>query len=142
MRSRNESSYPDEPYRFTEGMIHCETDGEGKIFYLNRRFAIVTGYEKSELIGKRCDKLLLAVNPRKVLAQIENRIAENKMWEGLLRFSRKDGRYFWADTQVSPLDQQNGESRIAYIGRPADPEEIADKEREFKTLIMEEKARN
>jgi PAS domain S-box-containing protein len=142
MQSQGTSSNTANSYRFTEGMIHCERGEDGRIVYVNQRFALLSGYEKGELIGKRCDKLLLSVNPKTVLSRIERRISESKRWEGLLRFLRKDGRYFWADTQVTPLGLQNREKRIAYIGRPADPDEVREKEREFELLIMEEKARN
>jgi aerotaxis receptor len=129
-------------YLFHQGMIHCETDKEGRITYTNHRFALMSGYEKEELMGKPCVKLLLATIPKTVLDRATQRVVAGKVWEGLLRFSRKDGRYFWADTQIAPLLKKEVLNGFAYIGRPADPAEIRERELEFKRLIMEEKARN
>ena len=142
MRNLQSTEDRDNLYFFSKGMIHCETDEKGRIIYTNQRFALMSGYEKEELMGKSCIDLLLSTNPKSILDRATERAKEGKVWEGLLRFLRKDGRLFWADTQLSPLPQENAVQGFAYIGRPADPTEIRERELEFKRLIMEEKARN
>ena len=124
-------------YRFSEGMIHCETDLEGRVTYVNHRLCRNAGYEKSELLGKRCDRLLLSTTPKEIREKIRHRTLKGKIWEGLLRYQRKDGRLFWADTQVSPLKEGEETVGLAYIGRPAAPDEIVEKELEFKAKIQE-----
>jgi PAS domain S-box-containing protein len=135
MKIHRQREHHETTHLFSKGLIHCDTDEEGKIVYINHRFTLITGYEKEELIGKSCDKLLLATNPQKIRDHIIQRIRAGKSWEGLLRFSRKDGRYFWADTQVSPLLKGEGTRHVAYLGRPADPEEIRERELELKRMI-------
>jgi len=131
----------DELYRFTEGMIHCDTDLEGKVIYVNHRLCRNSGYEKSELLGKKCERILLSTTPREIRDRIWDRVLEGRIWEGLLRYQRKDGRLFWAYTQVSPLTEGEETVGLAYIGRPAAPDEIVEKELEFKAKSIQEKAR-
>ncbi|WP_292658849.1 PAS domain-containing protein [Nitratifractor sp.] len=131
----------EELYRFTEGMIHCETDREGRVIYVNKRLCRHSGYEKSEFLGKRCDKILLAGTPREILDQIRLRVVEGRGWEGLLRYQRKDGRHFWAYSQASALTQKGETVGIAIIGRPASPEDVAKIELEFEIKSIQEKAR-
>ena len=127
----------DKLYRFTEGMIHCDTDLEGRVIYVNHRLCRNSGYEKSELLGKKCEKILFSTTPREIRDRIRDRVLEGRIWEGLLRYQRKDGRLFWAYTQVSPLTEGEETVGLAYIGRPAAPDEIVEKELEFKAKIQE-----
>ena len=128
-------------YRFTEGMIHCETDLEGKVTYVNHRLCRNSGYEKSELLGQKCERILLSTTPEEIRSRIRDRVLGGKIWDGLLRYQRKDGRLFWAHTQVSPLMKGDEAVGLAYLGRPADPDEIIEKELEFKAKSIQEKAR-
>ena len=105
--------------------------------YVNHRLCRNAGYEKSELLGKRCDRLLLSTTPEEIREKIRHRALKGKIWEGLLRYRRKDGRHFWANTQVSPLKEGEEPIGLAYIGRPAAPDEIDEKELEYKAKIKE-----
>ena len=131
----------EELYRFTNGVILCEADLEGRVTYVNNRLCRHSGYEKYEFLGKDCNKILLSRTPKEIREDIRHRILEGKTWEGLLRYQRKDGRPYWARTQVSPLRKGKETVGLAYIGRPAHPDEIAKKELEYELKFIQKKAR-
>jgi len=128
-------------YRFTTGLLHCETDQEGKVVYVNQQLCRHSGYEKSEFLGKRCDKILFSGTPKETLDQIRRHVLKGRDWEGLLRYQRKDGRHFWAYTQASIRKKEGKSVGIAFIGRPAASDEITKKELEFEIQSIQEKAR-
>jgi aerotaxis receptor len=131
----------DEEYRFTQGIILSETDPQGIITYANRRFCQISGYERSELIGKNHNIIRHPEMPKEVFRQMWRTIQEGKSWEGVIKNLRKDGRYYWVHTHIDPL--RNGEEIRGYVAvrRPADPDEIQEAELQYKALLIQEKAR-
>jgi len=129
----------DEEYRFTEGVIVSETDKEGIITYVNRRFCHITGYDKEELLGRNHNIIRHPDMPKEVFRQMWSTIQSGKAWEGMLKNLRKDGRFFWVYTYIRP-EIRNGEI-VGYIAarRPADAEEIAEAELKYKTMRIKRK---
>jgi len=127
---------------FTEGILHCEMDEKGMIRYTNKQFRIVSGYEKSELIGKPCETLLLGSTPEGVRQELWSRLRHGRTWEGLLRFLHKGGGEFWAFVQAHPPTAETATENYVFLGRPASADEIAEKTVEYIAKSIQEKARN
>jgi aerotaxis receptor len=131
----------DEEYRFTQGVIISETDLRGIITYANRRFCQVSGYDRSELVGKNHNIIRHPDMPKEVFRKMWQTIQEGKSWEGVIKNLRKDGRYYWVHTHIEP--QWEGDEITGYIAvrRTADPDEIAEAALQYKALLIQEKAR-
>jgi aerotaxis receptor len=140
MRQKDQRVFNEE-YRFTGGVILSETDTRGIIIYANRRFCQISGYERRELIGKNHNIIRHPDMPKEVFRRLWQTIQEGKSWEGVIKNLRKDGRFFWVHTHIEPL-REGGEIRgYVAVRRPADPDEIAEAELQYKTLLIQEKAR-
>ena len=46
--------------------------------------------------------------PKAAFAQMWKTLQSGAMWHGLVKNLRKDGRYYWVDTEVTPTYDENG----------------------------------
>jgi aerotaxis receptor len=130
-----------EEYRFSRGVIISETDPHGIITYVNRRFCQISGYDRSELIGKNHNIIRHPEMPRAVFRELWSTIERGETWEGFIKNLRKDGRFYWVHTHIEPLYQDGKISGYVAIRRPADPDEIVEAELKYKAQLIQEKAR-
>ncbi|MGM0533152.1 MAG: PAS domain-containing protein [Campylobacterota bacterium] len=93
----------DEEYTFDHTIIVSETDTKGKITYANRKLAIISGYDKKELIGKPHNVLRHPDMPKEVFHDMWTTIKAGKEWSGLVKNLRKDGRYYWVHQFIKPI---------------------------------------
>lgn len=84
------------------------TDVEGKIEYVNPRFAQVTGYVLEEIFGKTPRILKSGEMALQEYERLWKTIAAGKEWRGEIHNRKKDGELFWALTSISPITDQNG----------------------------------
>ena len=93
----------DEEYTFIDGVIMSETDIKGIITYANRKFCEVSGYDKKELKGKNHNIIRHPDMPEAAFKQLWNTITEGKEWTGIVKNLRKDGKYYWVHSFISPI---------------------------------------
>ena len=99
----------DKEYFFDDNVIISQTDLKGVITYANRVFIQVCGYNKDELIGKPHNILRHPDMPKEVLQKMWQTIQNGQVWNGLIKNLRKDGLYYWVDTEILPLKNDEGE---------------------------------
>jgi len=83
------------------------TDLEGNIISVNDNFCKVSGYEREELIGVNKRILNSGEHDKKLFKNMWNTIINGEHWRGELRNKRKNGDYFWVDTAISPVLDDN-----------------------------------
>lgn len=85
------------------------TDHQGVIEYVNEKFCKITGYSRTESIG-RCIDMLGPTQPSngsETLTWDRNCLQNN--WEGDLLSLKKDGTSFWSATTISAVFDKNNE---------------------------------
>ncbi len=101
--------YPvDEEYFFDGRAIVSETDLKGIITFANRRFCEISGYSAEELVGEAHNIIRHPDMPKAAFAQLWKTILSGTIWHGLVKNLRKDGKYYWVDTEVSPIYDTDG----------------------------------
>ncbi len=93
----------DEEYAFVDGVIMSETDLKGIITYANRKFCEVAGYDKKELKGKNHNIIRHPDMPKAAFKQLWDTIKKGQDWTGIVKNLRKDGKYYWVHSFVSPI---------------------------------------
>ncbi len=85
------------------------TDHEGVIEYVNEKFCKITGYSRSESIGRCIDMLgpTQLSNTSEALSWDRSCLQNN--WEGDLLSLKKDGTHFWSATTISAVFDKNNE---------------------------------
>jgi len=94
--------------------IISKTDLKGIITYVNTPFAKLTGYSKEELVGKPHNIIRHPDMPKSIFKELWETIEKNEKWRGFIKNLRKDGKYYWAETFIEPIFDENG-VKIGYI---------------------------
>ncbi len=99
-----------------EGIMITST--AGKINYANRSFEKMSGYLKSELIGKDATIFVHDDESKYTHEKIWDFVKENRIWKGELPIKRKDISVFFSETSVIPIEEKSGvKSRCLWIQR-------------------------
>jgi aerotaxis receptor len=99
----------DEEYTIDSNVIISQTDINGVITYANRAFCKVSGYTVDELIGKPHNIIRHPDMPIGIYVKLWETISGGQAWNGLVKNRRKDGKYYWVDTEILPVLDDNGE---------------------------------
>ena len=93
----------DKEYTFEEGLIVSSTDLKGIITYANRKFCEIAGYTKEELIGKNHNIVRHSDMSKVAFRELWDTIQAGKEWTGIVKNLRKDGRYYWVYSHITPI---------------------------------------
>lgn len=80
----------------------------GVIIFANDNFKGTTGYEKEELLGMRISTIGKAILPEAFYDSIREVIFKGKIWRGEMKSLKKNGEFFWVDTTIIPLKNEEG----------------------------------
>lgn len=129
----------DEEFSFEGRAIVSETDTEGVITFVNRKFCEISGYTAQELLGQPHNILRHPDMPKTIFAEIWKTLHAGITAHIVIKNLRKDGKFFWVDTQISPV--YNDDSMlVGYIAarKPVATSDIQEKADAYKKLIDQE----
>jgi diguanylate cyclase (GGDEF)-like protein/PAS domain S-box-containing protein len=84
------------------------TDFDGNITYVNPRFATLTGYAASEVIGKNPSVLQSGYTPEEVYRELWHTIKSGQTWHGEFLNRKKNGDLYWENAVIAPVMDQEG----------------------------------
>lgn len=100
--------------------IITETDLHGRLTYVNRKFIEMSGYSKSELLGRSHNVVRHPDMPSSCYMLLWQTIRSGQSWQGYVKNRRKNGDYYWVVVHVS---HKMAEGRhIGYIAVRKRPE--------------------
>ncbi|MBU0631221.1 EAL domain-containing protein [bacterium] len=85
------------------------TDKEGNITYANDRFCELSGYSKEEIIGKPHSIVRHPDMGKHFFKKMWQTILSKKIWQGVVKNRKKDGRSYYVDTTIAPILDASGE---------------------------------
>lgn len=137
----NEVTPIDREYVFEGSMLISQTDLQGNINYANRKFCEVTGYKVDELIGNAHNIIRHPDMPKAVFAKMWSTIQGGQSWNGLIKSLRKDGWFFWTDTEILPVLKDGTEEITGYISvkKPASQKDIEENEEIYNKMLDTER---
>jgi len=129
----------DEEYFFDGSVIISQTDLKGVITYANRAFSEVSGYSVEELVGKPHNILRHPDMPKAAFEKMWSTIQSGQAWNGLVKNLRKDGKYYWVDTEILPVKDENN-NITGYIAarKAASRKDIQENEETYKKMLEAE----
>jgi aerotaxis receptor len=128
----------DEEYKFDEGLIVSSTDLKGIITYANRKFCEIAGYQKDELVGKNHNIIRHPDMPRAAFKALWDTLHEGKEWSGIVKNLRKDGRYYWVYSHITPIIENNNIIGYSAARRPAFSTEVEAVKPVYKEMLEKE----
>jgi PAS domain S-box-containing protein len=89
-------------------VIVTKTDLKGVITYCNNTFVELSGRSRDEIIGSSHNIVRHPDMPPDVFADLWKTIKSDKPWQGVIKNRRRDGSFYWAISNVTPI-RENGE---------------------------------
>ncbi|MFT5661018.1 MAG: PAS domain S-box-containing protein [Sulfurimonas sp.] len=129
----------DEEYHFEGSIIISQTDLLGNITFANRKFCEVSGYAVDELVGSSHNIVRHPEMPKAAFEKMWNTISSGHTWNGLVKNIRKDGLYYWVDTEVLPIEDEH-HNVIGYIAsrKPASRKNIEENEATYEKMYADQ----
>lgn len=127
----------DEEYIFDGSIIISQTDLLGNITYANRKFCEVSGYSADELVGSPHSIVRHPEMPKAVFEKLWNTISAGHTWTGVIKNMRKDGMYYWVNTEILPIEDDE-RNVIGYIAsrKPASKKSVEENEETYKKMYV------
>ena len=88
--------------------IISNSDLKGNITYVNDTFCEVSQYKREEIIG-RPHNILRGEEDPEVFKNLWTTIKSGNIWRGNLKNKKKDGTFYYINTTISPIFDENGE---------------------------------
>ncbi|TAF65559.1 MAG: PAS domain S-box protein [Cytophagales bacterium] len=100
---------------FSLTTILSESDLYGNIIYANEKLSEISQYTLEELIGQPHNMLRHPDMPASVFRKLWQTIKTGKVFKGIIKNRKKDGSYYWVQSIISPvLDEDQNPTK--YIG--------------------------
>ncbi len=90
------------------------TDSDGKIEYVNPKFELVTGYSRSEAIGKNPRVLKSGFHNDEFYKEMWETLISGKTWTGELINKNKYGEIYYEYASISPISEGNDKA-VKYL---------------------------
>lgn len=84
------------------------TDPEGKIIYVNDKFCEISKYSREELLGQDHRIVNSHYHPSSLFKELWDTIKSGKVWRSDVKSKAKDGTFFWLDSTIVPIHDDNG----------------------------------
>lgn len=88
--------------------IVSRTNAQGFIIDANEQFCKISGYSREELLGKTHRIVNSGYHPHEFFTQMWRTITSGKSWRGEVRNRKKNGEYYWVDTIITPVFDDDG----------------------------------
>ena len=131
----------DEEYMYVGDVIISQTDLKGNMVYVNRMFCDVSGYRANELTGQPHNLIRHPDMPKATFEKMWETIKSGQAWNGIIKNMRKDGLYYWVDTEILPLKDPD-DKVTGYIAarKPASRKNIEETKETYAKMLEIEKS--
>jgi PAS domain S-box-containing protein len=106
---RNEKLFQDYKDALDRSALVSKTDPNGFITYVNESFCKTSGYAKEELIGKNHNIIRHSDMPKSAFKNLWETIKRKEPWHGVVKNRKKDGGFYYVNSNISPIVNINGE---------------------------------
>lgn len=90
--------------------VVCITDLQSTIIQVNDAFCELTQYTQEEIIGQNIRILNSNYHSQSLFTEMYESITKGNYWRGEFKNKRKDGSFFWVDSTIAPITNENNET--------------------------------
>lgn len=118
----------DEEYIFEGKVAISQTDLDGNITFVNRKFCEISGYTHDELMSSNHDIIKHPDVEEATFEKMWKTLKSGQVWNGMLKNLRKDGCYYWVDIEIAPvLNKQEQMTGFISVSKPSPRKNIKQK---------------
>jgi aerotaxis receptor len=119
-----------EEYIYEGRVAISQTDLNGTITFVNRKFSEISGYTVNELVDSNHDIIRHPSVSQEIFDKMWSALKDSQVWNGMIKNLRKDGKFYWVDMEVAPiLDQQEQITGYISVAKPAARKNILENEK-------------
>ncbi|WP_169307371.1 methyl-accepting chemotaxis protein [Chitiniphilus eburneus] len=111
-----------------------QTDLKGIITDANDAFVKISGFERSELIGKSHNLVRHPDMPEVVFDELWATLKSGLPWRGIVKNRAKSGDCYWVDAQICPIQRNGVTTGYMSVRRSASRDAISDASRLYAQL--------
>lgn len=127
----------DKEFLFEGDVIISQTDLNSIITYTNRAFCSISGYSNEELAGQKYNIVRHPDMPKAVFAKMWESISDGRAWNGLIKNLRKDGKFYWVDTEILPIrDDMNKLTGFIAVQKKASSKNIDETAKTYNKMLL------
>ena len=129
-----------EEYIYDGSAAISQTDLDGKITYVNKKFCEISGYLADELIGSPHNIVRDPSMPRAVFSKMWESVSSGKSWNGIIKNLRKDGKFYWISLEIIPTKDDKTNEITGYIstGKAASEKDTKDNDILYQKMLEAE----
>ncbi len=90
-------------FALNQHAIVSSTDTKGNIKYVNDKFCCISGFERSELIGKNHRIINSGYHSTAFFEDMWKTLYSGEVWHGEVRNKAKEGGYYWVRASIVPI---------------------------------------
>lgn len=84
------------------------TDRGGCVTYVNAAWEQMSGFTRTEIVGRNLDTLKSGVHTREFYSQLWQQLRAGRQWRGEFCNHRKDGSLYWVSSAIGPVYALDG----------------------------------
>lgn len=115
--------------------IVSKTNPKGIITYVNDKFCEISGYNRSELIGKAHSIIRHPGMPKEAFKDLWDTIKSKQPWQGIVRNMKKDGTQYIVDSTIIPILDLDGDI-VEYIAVRHDITELENAKEQLRNINL------
>jgi aerotaxis receptor len=120
----------DEEYIFQGKVAISQTDLNGNITFVNRKYCEVSGYNAEELVGSNQNIVRHPDVQDAIFEKMYKTLGSGQAYNGVLKNLRKDGLYYWVDIEIMPiLDENEHITGYISVSKPSPRKNIQENEK-------------
>ena len=112
-----------------------ETDLNGIITFVNRKFVEMSGYSRDEVIGKPHSIIRHPDMPKACFEDMWQTLRSGQSWQGYVKNLRKDGAFYWVVVHISSKYENGVHTGYIAARKKPDRQAIAAIEQAYKDAL-------